>query len=127
MAEAKKVEKAAQMVSNPLKEIGAATYTSPWDEHESSGETTARKQHRSDFETLQKTAKATAATLGKGADTIIKDHKFIQVNMDTIKKTYGDYEKPFKAQGNTSKIAKLLKEVNAATQYWQEVVSELKR
>ena len=125
MPEAKKVNEAAQMVANPLKEIGTAKYMSPWDEP--SRETTAGKQHISDFETLQKTAKATATTLGKGADTIIKDHKIIQVNIDTIKKRYDDYEKPFKAQGNTSKIAKLSKEVNAAVRSWQEVVSELKR
>ncbi len=126
MSDAKKVEKAAQMVVSPLNAIAGWKYDSPWVERETgSRPTIAASKHKSDFETLQKIAKGTAVTLGKEAAVIIKDQKVIQVNVDSLKKTYEDYEKPFKAQQNTSKISGLLMEVNAVVAYWKQVVKEI--
>jgi len=127
MPDLKKVEKAAQKVVSPLNKIAGWKYDSPWAEKESSRETVAVGKHKSDFATLQKTAKGTAATLGKAGDVIIKDQKVIQVNLNSLKKGYEDYEKPFKAQQNTSKISGLLMEANAVALYWKDVVKEIER
>jgi hypothetical protein len=125
MPNPKKVEKAAQIVVSPLNKIAGWKYDSPWAENETSRATIAVSKHKSDFETLQKTAKGTAVTLGKAAAVIIKDQKVIQGNVDSLKKTYQAYEKPFQAQQNTKKISGLLMEVNAAVAYWGQVVKEI--
>jgi hypothetical protein len=125
MSDAKKVEKAAQKVVSPLNKIAGWKYESPWVEKETSRPTIAVSKHKSDFETLQKTAKGTAVTLGKAAAVVIKDQKVIQGNVDSLNKTFQDYEKPFQAQQNTSKISGLLMEVNAVVAYWHQVVKEI--